>query len=96
MLRAAMGSAVVHEGGSDLYVADLFSYPAFPRFHFLAPLADGIYRRLGGNQWEATVYLGVVNIAVLAWLCLAAPRIDARLLTYVLCGMAVFCIFGQR
>jgi hypothetical protein len=95
MLRAAIGSAVVHWVESDLYVADLFAYPAFPRLHILAPLADGIYRRIGGNHWEVTVYLGVVNIAVLAWLCVAAPRNDARLLTYVLCGMAVFCIFAS-
>src|SRR5262245_31981825 len=95
MVRAAIGNALVYAGGSDLYVADVFAYPAFPRFHILAPLADGIYRRVWGNQWEATVYLGVVNIAVLAWLCLAARHKDARLLIYVLCGMAVFCIFAS-
>ena len=53
-------------------VADVFAYQAFPRFHILAPLADNIYQRLSGNDWEATVYLGLVNIAVLACLCLPA------------------------
>jgi hypothetical protein len=95
MVRAAIGNDLVYMGGGDFYVADLFAYPAFPQFHILAPLADGIYRRLSGNQWEKTVYLGVVNIAVLACLCLAARHKDARLLTYILCGMAVFCIFAS-
>jgi hypothetical protein len=95
MVRAAIGNDLVYMGGGDFYVADLFAYPAFPQFHILAPLGDGIYRRLSGNQWEKTVYLGVVNIAVLACLCLAARHKDARLLSYILCGMAVFCIFAS-
>ncbi len=95
MVRTAMGSASVYKDGGDKYVADVFAYPAFPRFHLLASLADSIYRRLSGNEWEATVYLGFINIAVLAWLCLAARRNDARLLIYVLCGMAAFCILAS-
>jgi hypothetical protein len=95
MVTAAMGGAPIYETGGNIYVADLFAYPAFPRSHLLAPLADGIYRRLSGNQWEATVYLGLVNIALLGWLCFAARHKDVRLLTYVLCGMAVFCIFAS-
>ena len=96
MVQAAIGETSVYMGGSDFYVADLFAYLAFPQFHILAPLSEGIYRRLSGNQWEKTVYLGVVNIAVLGWLCLFAARHkDARLLTYVLSGMAVFCIFAS-
>ena len=95
MVRAAMGNASVDEDGGDIFVADVFAYPAFPRFHLLAPLADSIYRRLSGNEWEATVYLGFINIAVLTWLCLAARRNDARLLTYVLCGKATFCILAS-
>ena len=95
MVRDAIGSASVPMGGGDVNVADVFAYAAFPRFHLLGALADGVYRRLSGNEWEVTVYLGIVNIAVLAGLCLAARRHDARLLTYVLCGMATFCIFAS-
>jgi hypothetical protein len=95
MVRAAIGNASVYGGGGDVFVADVFAYIAFPPFHVLAPLANGIYRRLSGNEWEATVYLGIINIAVLAGLCLTARRNDARLLTYVLCGMATFCIFAS-
>jgi hypothetical protein len=80
---------------ADFYVADLFAYPAFPPFHTFAPLAKGIYRRLSGIEWETTVYLGVVNIVVLVCFCLAVRHKDVRLLTYVLFGMAVFCIFAS-
>jgi hypothetical protein len=95
MVRAAMGTASVYAGGGNSFVADVFAYLAFPPYHLLGPLAHGIYQRLSGNEWEATVYLGLVNVAVLAWLCLTARHKDARLLKYVLCGMAVFCIFAS-
>ncbi|MFZ1102514.1 MAG: hypothetical protein WAN86_06670 [Hyphomicrobiaceae bacterium] len=91
MVRTALGSASVYIEGSDKYVADLFAYFAFPSYHALGPLADGIYTRLTGNEWEATIYLGLVNIALLAWLCFAAPEKSKQLVLYVLCGMAVFC-----
>ena len=58
-------------------------------------MADGIYSRLTGNVWEATVYLGWVNIAVLAWLFFTARHKHSELLTYVLCGMGLFCIFAS-
>jgi len=95
MARAAMGSASVYKGGGDIFVADVVAYAAFPRFHLLAPLADSIYRRLNNFEWEATVYLGLINILVLAWLCLVARHKDAGLSTYVVCGMAVFCILAS-
>jgi hypothetical protein len=49
MVRAAIGSASVPMGGGDVNVADVFAYTAFPRFHLLGPLADGVYRRQSGN-----------------------------------------------
>ena len=96
MVRAAVGGASVYEVGSDTWVADVLAYPAFPPFHLLAPLADGVYRRLHGDVWERTVYLGWINVAVLAWLCFAAARRkDTGLVTYVLCGMGLFCILAS-
>lgn len=90
-----MSGASVYKEGGDLFVADIFAYPAFPRFHLFSPLATIIYRRLSGNEWEATVYLGLINIVVLTWLWRAARHKDAQLLTYVLLGMLVFCIFAS-
>jgi hypothetical protein len=91
MVGAALGGAAVGVDGSDIYVADLISYFAFPSYHALGPLAEGIYARLTGNEWEATAYLGLVNIAALAWLCFGAPEKNTRLVLYVLCGMVLFC-----
>ena len=95
MIKAAISGASVYAEGSNKYVADVFAYVTFPRYHLLAPLVDGINSRLAGNEWEATVYLGLVNILVLAWLYLVARQEDARLLIYVLCGMVVFCVFAS-
>src|SRR5262249_20575070 len=47
------------------------------------------------NTWEATVYLGLANLVVMAWLCLCAKQKDRKLLTYVLSGMAVFCVLAS-
>jgi hypothetical protein len=95
MVRVAMISASVYETGSDTYVADLAAYVAFPKFHILSTLANGIYRRLTGNVWEATVYLGLVNLAVIALLCLVAKKNDKQLLLYALSGMVLFCVFAS-
>ncbi|HTF33087.1 MAG TPA: hypothetical protein VK714_05220 [Myxococcota bacterium] len=95
MVRAGLGSMSAYLSGSDWYVADLLAYPAFPPFHALGPWAEGIYSRLNGNEWEATAYLGLVNMVVLAWLYFSGRVQDRRLLTYVLCGMAVFCVVAS-
>ena len=95
MVVAAQGSTSVYAGGHNTYVADLLAYPAFPPFHYLGPMADSINRRLSGNEWEATVYLGLVNIAVLVGLWFAVRRDYTRLFIYVLGGMAVFCVFAS-
>jgi hypothetical protein len=96
MIRTAMsGASVYAEPGGDSMVADVIGYLTFPRFHILASLHDSIYQRLSGLEWENTVYLGWVNIAVLACLCVFARHKDSRLLAYVFCGMAVFCIFAS-
>ena len=94
MVGGALGGASVYVGGGEDHVADLFAYSAFPPHHALGPLADGIYARLSGNEWEATVYLGLVNIAVLTWLCFVAPEKNNQLVRYVLCGMGVFWIIA--
>jgi hypothetical protein len=95
MVRAAMTSNSVYEGGANIYVADVFAYAAFPQFHLFGPLANGIYRRLNGNDREATVYLGFINATVLIGLCLAGRHRDARFLRYVLCGTALFYILAS-
>jgi hypothetical protein len=95
MVIAAVNGPSVYLDGSNRFVADLFAYTAFPRFHAFAPVSDGVFLRLTGNEWEATVYLGLVNIAVLVWLGLFARGKDQALTTYVLAGMAVFGLFAS-
>lgn len=95
MVQLAVSGVSVYESGTDEYVADIFAYPAFPPFHLLQSLTKGIYSRLSGNFGTATVYLGLINIVVLGWLCFRARHKDHQLLAYVLCGMAVFCILAS-
>jgi hypothetical protein len=95
MIRAAMGPTSVYSGGSNFFVADVFGYAAFPPVHLLANLTADVNSRLTGNPWEATVYLGLTNLAVMTWLCLCAKQKDSGPLTYVLSGMAVFCVLAS-
>ncbi len=95
MITAAVGSEAVYLGGGDIFVADFYAYFAPPQFHLLGHFVKPFYDRLSGNQWEATVYLGLVNILVLRWLWHATRGKDTRPLTYVLWGMAVFAILAS-
>jgi hypothetical protein len=92
MTHAAAEAAAPSAVGTGVYAADLAGLAAFPRFHALAPLADGVYRELKGNAWESTVYLGLANLALLSWAGLSRRARPAPVLTYALCGMGTFCI----
>jgi hypothetical protein len=94
IVQAATG-ANVYLGGTDTFVADLFGYVAFPPVHPLSVLSERVYSRLAGNAWEATVYLGVVNVAVLAWLIMRRKHLDQDLIAFVLSGMAVFAVIAS-
>jgi hypothetical protein len=78
----------------NAYVADLLGFAAFPPFHALAPLAQGLYGRFTGNAWEATAYLGLANVPLLGWACLRRRAGGGPVLAYALCGTAVFCILA--
>ena len=97
MVRIGAGGAPIYLPGSDWYVADVAAYFAFPPFHVLGALSAAIYRTIvvGSNEWEATVYLGLVNLALLGWLWLKGCREERSLLVYLLAGMAVFCVFAS-
>ena len=95
MVKAALGSASVYQPGGDLYVADVLAYPAFPPFHLLGGLGRIVYEHLTTNEWEGTVYLGLINLGLVAWLYAAARDTDRRLLGYLLCGGILFCIFAS-
>jgi hypothetical protein len=94
MARAAMDVASPAGSAPSLYVADALGFAAFPRFHALAPLADGPYSRFTGNAWEATVYLGLANILLLSWAAMTGRARRTPLLRYTLCGVAIFCVLA--
>ncbi|MBA2587478.1 MAG: hypothetical protein H0U98_02530, partial [Alphaproteobacteria bacterium] len=83
--------------GSNMFVADLLAFVAFPPTHLLARYGSGIYAALTGNAWEGTVYLGLINIAVLAW-ALTRQKIEPSshktLLHYALGGMIFFAVIA--
>jgi hypothetical protein len=94
MATAAMHMASAAGSGPNAYVADLLGFVAFPPAHALAPLAGALYMRFTGNAWEATVYLGIANMMLLAWIVLTGRARRAPVLRYALCGIAVFGILA--
>jgi hypothetical protein len=75
--------------------ADLAAYVAFPPSHVLSFLGQGVYWRMTANAWEGTVYLGLVNLIVIAWLLRRARGRDGRLLAWAFSGMLVFIVVAS-
>lgn len=95
MIAQARSGANVYAEGSDNYVADLSGYVAFPPVHLLSSLSHRLYGHMSGPAWEKTVYLGLVNLALLAWLILRRKQLDRGLIFFVLAGMAVFAVIAS-
>jgi len=95
MLEAGPASSLTYIGG-NMFVADLAALVAFPPTHLLAHFGSGIYAAITGNAWEGTVYLGLVNLALLIWVFTRpkADRSDRRLLYYAVGGAAFFLIIA--
>jgi len=87
--------AAVYDGGGNTFVADLLGYVTFPPEHLLSALGSGLYHRFTGYPWEATVYLGLINIAVLTWVCLRTGLARASLGFYVVFGMIFFSVLAS-
>lgn len=94
--QAARGANVYAEGTDpETSVADLYGYVAFPPVHYLSAKSEHISSQMTGNAWENIAYLGLVNIALLAWLILRRKRLDRELIAFVLSGMGVFAVFAS-
>jgi len=89
------GSSNLFFDGTNVYVADLAGYFTFPVTHPLAPWGYNTVSLFRAGPLEGAVYLGLVNLALLLWLGLRARREKDPVLTYVLCGMAVFCVLAS-
>lgn len=92
MVRAAAPG--VYDNGANTYVADLAAFAAFPPEHALGFLTQGLYARLTGYPWEATVYLGLVNLAVLAWFAGREGLRRRSRMFYVVAGMIFFALLA--
>ncbi len=85
----------VYQIGSNIFVADLLGYTAFPPTHLLSGLGAGLYDSFTGNPWEDTVYLGLVNLALLGWGFWRAQAGERRILWYALGGMIFFIVLAS-
>jgi hypothetical protein len=95
MVASATAGARVYVEGSSIFVADVLGYVAPPPQHVLgeAWFARGIAWRLSGNGWEKTVYLGLGNLLLLAWLFMRQETRVRDIRAFVLCGMLFFMVF---
>jgi hypothetical protein len=85
----------VYEAGTNIFVADLLGYTAFPPTHPLSGWSAGLYGAFTGNGWEDSVYLGLVNLALLAWGFWRARNGERRLVWYALGGMIFFAVLAS-
>src|SRR5215472_3267371 len=97
MATQAMRGAQVYADPQDAkrFVADVAAYIVFPPTHIFASLGEPAYRRLTGNAWEATVYLGIVNLGVLVWAWLRSEGRERQVFAYFLAGMGCFAVIAS-
>jgi hypothetical protein len=84
-----------YQVGGNIFSADLLSYLAFPPTHIWARLSEGLYDSFTGNPWEAGVYLGLINLALLAWGFWRTEADARRVLWYALGGMIFFAVLAS-
>lgn len=90
MASTGLASAVYY--GSNMFVADVLAMIAFPSTHLLAQFGSSIHAALTGNIWEGTVYLGLANLAFLAW---ALTRKNRKMsFRYAVGGMIFFAVIA--
>lgn len=85
----------VYQGGSNTFVADLLGYTAFPPTHLLAAVSANLFSHFTGNAWEDSVYLGLVNLALLAFGLWRASKSDRKMIWYALSGMLFFAVLAS-
>ena len=97
MMMAALHGAPVYTNPHDskTFVADIAAYFAFPPTHLLASVGDPVTWRLTGYPWEAAVYLGLINLALLIWAFVQSGPDDRFTFIYLLAGMATFAVLAS-
>ncbi|MBI4423422.1 MAG: hypothetical protein HY554_06835 [Elusimicrobia bacterium] len=90
MIRTGWSNPRAYSGGFDVFVADVAGLVLFPPPHTLGLLTAELHRRLSGNLWEATVYLGLANLVLLGFFGLRKSREPSPLLRWCLWGGLAF------
>lgn len=90
-------AGVVEKGGGyDAFVADIEALVAFPSTHPFSALSASFFTRAhewtNNNTWEGTVYLGLANLGLLAWLYFRQRKRKDPVVSYVFWAMAVFYV----
>ncbi len=84
-----------YQGGGNKYVADLLAYFIPPVQHLFGVFTTPVYDLFSGNPWEATVYLGLANLALLFWLWRRNRQEPIAQLPYILWAMLVFAVLAS-
>ena len=95
MVIKGMTNPRAYVPGHNLYVADLVGFVVFHPYHLLASYVAPINNRLSGNPWEMSVYLGWINIALLAWSLMRRDAFKIKGYIFSLTVMAVFMLLAM-
>ncbi len=95
MMTQGGNNTGIYLGGHNDFVADLLGFFVFHPDHILGAYTNHFTAAMSGNITENTVYLGVVNILLIAWAMIWGRREDTMpTLRYCLWGMLVFALFA--
>jgi hypothetical protein len=95
MMTQGSTSTGTYLGGHNDFVADLAGFFAFHPDHILGALTIPLTEIMSGNITENTVYLGVVNIFLIAWALVWGRQLRSTPdLRYCLWGIMVFALFA--
>lgn len=93
MLTEAAPAIMHFKAGND-YVADIAGFFTFSPTHLARGWVQTLNNRLSGNPWEATVYLGLVNILIFVWAIFRLRRQPGAPIGYAAIGILVFAIMA--
>jgi hypothetical protein len=95
MVLEGMNNPKVYSWGHNIFVADLLAFVVFHPYHLFSNLTANINSHFTGNAWGKTVYLGVVNIGLMAWWLIKKQKdYPIQGLSYNLWGMIIFMLFS--
>jgi hypothetical protein len=93
MVVEGAGNDRAYARGHNTYVADLVGFFLFHPNHLLAQFVEAMNAGLVGNATERTVYLGLINLALLLGLLISGRGFN-RHYFFCLGGMAFFMLFA--